>query len=92
MSADSDEARFEVYLHPAEGGPELDSPLTTDYIHYYESGVWLDHADGQAFFPYGEVRTIVDHEEEMGEYAGRDEGVEGEAEAEDEVAEEDDEE
>lgn len=49
-----------MYLHPAEGGPELDSPLTTDYIRYYESGVWLDHADGEAFLPYGEIRTVVD--------------------------------
>jgi hypothetical protein len=89
MSDEAGDARFEVYLHPAEGGPDLDSPLTTDYIHYYESGVWLDHTDGQAFFPYGEVRTIVDHEEEMGEYAGRDEGEEEDEE--DEEGEDDDE-
>jgi hypothetical protein len=90
MSAESGDRRFEVYLHPAEDGPELDTPLATDYIHYYDSGVWLDHSDGQAFFPYGEIRTIIDHEEDMGEYAGRDE--EGEATEEAEADEETDDE
>ena len=59
------ERTYSVYLierHGDQGGKrEVTSPVVGDEVDFYDSGVWLSHETGRNFFPYGQVRTILEH-------------------------------
>lgn len=77
---------YEVHLADVPDAPEH---VTTDAIHYYDSGVWVETDDGRTFFPWGRV-TMIHEPAESGESAGEeaataredepaDEGLEGDS-------------
>lgn len=49
---------YAVYL-TEEASADVDGdPLHADAVDFYDSGVWVTHADGRDFFPYRRVRRI----------------------------------
>ena len=55
----ADGAEYDVYL--LEDAPEdldVQSPLSTRHIEYYDSGVWIDHGDDRLFLPYARLFAI----------------------------------
>jgi hypothetical protein len=56
---------YAVYLTEAASADVDADPLHADAVDFYDSGVWVTHADGRDFFPYERVRRIreggVDH-------------------------------
>jgi hypothetical protein len=44
-------------------------PLHADAVDFYDSGVWVTHADGRDFFPYERVLRIREGAEAVGEEA-----------------------
>jgi len=52
----TDQQPFAVYL-TEEAGHD-DGPLQAASIDFYDSGVWVSHADGRDFFPYERVLRI----------------------------------
>lgn len=58
----STEPATQVYhVHLAEdvaAALDLASPIETDRIDYYDSGVWVSTDEGRDFFPYEHVLTI----------------------------------
>jgi len=79
--ATDDATTYEVHL-AADVADQLDvdSPLRTDRIDYYDSGFWITRPEGRDFFPYGEVLTIRERTgttaEEEAEEPGEVEGSE----------------
>jgi hypothetical protein len=61
--------RYEVHL-ATDAVKQLDvsSPVETDRIDYYDSGLWVGRPDGRDFFPYHQVLTI--RERPAGEQSG----------------------
>jgi hypothetical protein len=47
---------YTVFL-TEEAGTDGDS-IHADAVDFYDSGVWVTHADGRDFFPYERVRRI----------------------------------
>jgi hypothetical protein len=51
-------ATYELYLTD-EAADAFDAmPIAVDAVEYYDSGVWVTHADGRDFFPYERVVRI----------------------------------
>jgi len=53
---------FAVYL--TEEASPGDAPLRADDVDFYDSGVWVSHADGRDFFPYERVLRIREGEDD----------------------------
>lgn len=49
---------YAVYLTDEASADFDGDPLRADAIDFYDSGVWVTHADGRDFFPYRCVRRI----------------------------------
>lgn len=49
---------FEVYLEDDPTGPDLESPVVTDHIDYYETGIWLSLERERVFVPFRTVEAI----------------------------------
>ena len=45
---------FEVHLVEGE------SPVETEYVDFYDSGVWVDLEEGREFYPYERVAKVVE--------------------------------
>lgn len=48
---------FAVYVTD-EVSTDVGDPILADGIDFYDSGVWVSHADGRDFFPYERVLRI----------------------------------
>ncbi len=70
-----DHDTYRVYLREASPHPSVTSPVETDHIEYYDSGVWLDRAGGRVFLPYHQIQLIAEGDP-GGEDAGTDIPVE----------------
>ena len=46
---------FEVYLKDASTG---ESPVTSDHLDFYDSGVWVQLYAAREFYPYEQVAKI----------------------------------
>jgi hypothetical protein len=59
MAKQTQRHSYEVHL-TADIVEELgiDSPISTDRIDYYDSGLWVTHQEGRDFYPYDHVLTI----------------------------------
>ncbi|GAB6860672.1 hypothetical protein ACFR97_07940 [Haloplanus litoreus] len=49
---------FEVYLTDEASDEFGAGAIRADSVEFYDSGVWLSHADGRDFFPYRRVLRI----------------------------------
>jgi hypothetical protein len=49
---------FEVYLTDEASDEFGAESIRADSVDFYDSGVWLSHADGRDFFPYRRVLRI----------------------------------
>lgn len=50
---------YEVHLTQAVAEQlEVDSPVTTDRVDFYDSGLWVGTPDGRDFYPYEHVLTV----------------------------------
>ncbi|WP_251329102.1 hypothetical protein [Haloplanus pelagicus] len=49
---------FEVFLTDEASEEFGDSSIRAESVDFYDSGVWLTHADGRDFFPYRRVLRI----------------------------------
>ncbi|MFD1632728.1 hypothetical protein ACOZ4L_08035 [Haloplanus ruber] len=49
---------FEVFLTDEASDDFGDGSIRAESIQFYDSGVWVDHADGREFFPYRRVLRI----------------------------------
>ncbi|MFB6121879.1 MAG: hypothetical protein ABEJ78_00265 [Haloferacaceae archaeon] len=51
---------YVVYLTAATVAdePTVESPISTDHIDFYDSGVWVSRDVGRDFFPYERIRLI----------------------------------
>lgn len=50
---------YEVHLTDAVAEQlEVDSPVTTDHVDFYDSGLWVGTRDGRDFYPYEHVLTV----------------------------------
>lgn len=54
------EDSYEVHLtSDATGGSaDVESPVRTDRIDFYDSGVWVDQQPGRDFYPYSKIQVI----------------------------------
>lgn len=53
------EYSYEVHLtSDATGSAGVESPVRTDRLDFYDSGVWAHTDDGRDFFPYEHVQVI----------------------------------
>jgi hypothetical protein len=52
---------FEVHLVEGE------SAVDTEYVDFYDSGVWVDLKEGREFYPYEQVAKVVEIPESEGE-------------------------
>jgi len=59
MAKQTQRHSYEVHLR-ADVVEELgiDSPISTERIDYYDSGLWITHQEGRDFYPYDHVLTI----------------------------------
>jgi hypothetical protein len=48
---------------------DIDSPVETERIDYYDSGLWVRREEGRDFFPYHYVLTIRERPAASGESA-----------------------
>lgn len=55
-----DHDTYRVYLREASPHPAVTSPVETDHIEYYDSGVWLDRSGGRVFLPYHQIQLIAE--------------------------------
>ena len=69
MTAQTSGLTYHVHL-ASELVDELDveSPVETDHIDYYDTGLWVSHESGRDFYPYHQVLTI--HERPAAERTG----------------------
>lgn len=59
MSTDPSTQIYHVHLaDDVAASLDLATPIETEHIDYYESGIWVSTADGRDFFPYEHVLTI----------------------------------
>ena len=49
---------FEVFLTDEASDEFGSASIRADSVDFYDSGVWLSHADGRDFFPYRRVLRI----------------------------------
>jgi len=49
---------YAVYLTDEASAAVDADPLHADAVDFYDSGVWVTHADGRDFFPYERVLRI----------------------------------
>ncbi len=54
------ENSYEVHLtSDATGGDaSVESPVRTDRVDFYDSGVWVDQRPGRDFYPYAKIQVI----------------------------------
>jgi hypothetical protein len=54
------ESTYEVHLtSDATGGSaSVESPVRTDRIDFYDSGVWVDQEPGRVFCPYSKIQVV----------------------------------
>jgi|GEM_PF-6018055 len=85
MANQTERHSYTVHLR-ADVADELgvESPISTDRIDYYDSGLWVTRESGRDFYPYGHILTI--QEREAGQEPG---GTPDATQAEAEVAAED---
>ncbi|MFB6135400.1 MAG: hypothetical protein ABEJ04_01445 [Halobacteriaceae archaeon] len=62
MTDERQQAGGEYVLHlELDGdGPDVDSPIRTPSVDYYDSGVWVEDDRRRLFFPYERVVAIVE--------------------------------
>jgi hypothetical protein len=54
---------YAVYLRESISSElDVESPIETDYIDFYDSGIWVARDEGRAFYPYEHVLTIHEGE------------------------------
>jgi hypothetical protein len=63
---------FGVYLTEEAATAVDGDPLVAEAVDFYDSGVWVTHADGRDFFPYGRVVRIREDVDGGVEAAGDD--------------------
>lgn len=57
---------YAVYLTDEASADVGGDPLHADAVDFYDSGVWVTHADGRDFFPYERVRRIREGADDLG--------------------------
>lgn len=66
---------YEVYLSESE---RTDSPVRSDRLDFYDSGVWVQVDEGREFYPYGRIRKIREVEDGQSGPTGGEEETETE--------------
>lgn len=62
---------YEVHLtSDATGTADVESPVRTDRLDFYDSGVWAHTDDGRDFHPYEHVQVIRERPADGFEAAG----------------------
>lgn len=51
---------YVIHLELDGVGPDVDSPIRTPSVDYYDSGVWVEGDRRRLFFPYERVVAIVE--------------------------------
>ncbi|WP_251341803.1 hypothetical protein [Haloplanus halophilus] len=54
----TDTQSFEVFLTDEASADFGEASIRADSVEFYDSGVWVTHADGRDFFPYRRVLRI----------------------------------
>ena len=55
---------YALYLTDEVSADVGGDPLRVDAVDFYDSGVWVSHADGRDFFPYERVLRIREGSED----------------------------
>jgi hypothetical protein len=55
---------YALYLTDEVSADVGGDPLRVDAVDFYDSGVWVTHADGRDFFPYERILRIREGREE----------------------------
>jgi hypothetical protein len=53
---------YEVFLTAAASEDFGDASVRAESVQFYDSGVWVDHADGRDFFPYRRVLRVSERD------------------------------
>jgi len=53
---------FEVFLTAEASDDFGDASIRAESVQFYDSGVWVDHADGRDFFPYRRILRISEQD------------------------------
>jgi hypothetical protein len=63
MASEDHGELYAVYLRESISSElDVESPIETDYIDFYDSGIWVARDEGRAFYPYQHVLTIHEGE------------------------------
>ena len=55
---DIDSTTYRIHLREESPDEDVKSPLTTDRIDYYDSGIWVHREEDRLFLPYHQIQLI----------------------------------